>query len=108
MEAAYEETRRSVGSSRHHKHKQKKDKHKHKDKSKRREAVERTKEVGSDVESGEILGDGAAEVCTEPEAHRAVRQPQQLHGEKCTDVSAVHRAAGESPAAAFIQRELPR
>nr|ADI46819.1 PRP4f [Volvox carteri f. nagariensis] len=110
MKGAPEEPARGAGSlgRHHHKHKQKKDKHKHKDKSKRREAVERNKEVGSDVESGEILGDGAEGPGPEPEVQKTLTQSQQLHGDSCTDVPAVHRAAGVSPAAEDDQHALRR
>ncbi|GLI63601.1 hypothetical protein VaNZ11_006603 [Volvox africanus] len=106
MDVEPEQPRKGAGSSsrHHHKHKQKKDKHKHKDKSKRREALERNKEVGSDVESGEILGDGADGPCLEPKAQRALTQPEHLQGGlDNTDVSTVHRAAGELPEAADDQ-----
>ncbi|GIL68379.1 hypothetical protein Vafri_21678 [Volvox africanus] len=106
MEVEPEQPRKGAGSSsrHHHKHKQKKDKHKHKDKSKRREALERNKEVGSDVESGEILGDGADGPCLEPKAQGASTQPEHLQGGLgYTDVSTVHRAAGEVPEAADDQ-----
>jgi serine/threonine-protein kinase PRP4 len=106
MEVDHDVARRGSGSSgrHHHKHKQKKDKHKQKDKSKRRETAERNKEVGSDVESGEILGDGAEGTCPEPVARAANAQLQHPSDVRCTDQPLVHRAAGVSPAAAEDQQ----
>nr|BBC28445.1 serine/threonine-protein kinase PRP4 [Yamagishiella unicocca] len=101
MEGGFEQPRGVAGSfeRHHHKHKHKKEKHKHRVKDKRREAVERNKEVGSDVESGEILGDGAESTRNEPGAQRASTQPQQPSDDRRTDPPVVHRAAGVSPAA---------